>query len=119
MFSGPFRREPRRARESSLVLAWARGETKGASLPVEEELLGVDQGPQDVFIGGLFFLWLRMLGEVFQHQLFLVRRGLAGESPQEQLIDLFIVRPGIPGEGLGPAAGLRELPLDLVRSQQV
>src|SRR5207248_4147369 len=59
---------------------------------VEDELLRVDQGPQDVLVGQLLRVGLGVLLDVLQGRLQLLGRGLAGEHPQEQLLHLLGVR---------------------------
>ena len=92
------------------------GLTPGRLL-VEHELLGVDQGPEDVLVGGL--LVLAVLGQVLKGRLQLVGGRLVGEGPQEQLLDYLLVGPLVLGQGVGPAAGTGQLALDLVGVEQV
>ena len=55
----------------------------------EQKLLGVHQGPKDVFVSQ--FLVGRMLGDVRQSRGFLILVGLVTKCPQEKVIHLLII----------------------------
>src|SRR6185437_10412123 len=84
---------------------------------VEDELLGVEQRPEDVLVSALFVRGV--LGNLRKRRVTLFLGGLACEGPQEQLLDLLGVRSLVLGQRVGPSARPRQLVLNLVGVQQV
>ena len=78
---------------------------------VEQELLGVDQRPDDVLVGGPDVL--AVLGEVGRRDLQFVVVGLAGIDPAIEFANLGFRGPLVGGQQGGPARGAGNLVLDL------
>src|SRR5438445_13732661 len=83
---------------------------------VELELLGVDQGPEDVFIRLAALAGARR--EVGQGAGGLAAGRGPAEGRPEELLDLDRVGPRVAGQRRGPASRGGELALDLARVQQ-
>ena len=83
---------------------------------VEEELLGVEKGPDDVLIGCL----LLTLAKVGKGQVNLLTLRLPGLEPEVQFPELVLVRPFlILTEDSGPAVAGRNFPENLLGVQKV
>src|SRR5262245_20361812 len=85
---------------------------------IEQKLLGVDQGPNDIFIGPLGVLLV--LFNVGQRDRRFFGRWNARKREQVQLADLGVVRTRFVARQAGrAAAGCRELALNLAGVEQV
>src|SRR4051812_36054184 len=83
-----------------------------SALLVKAEFLGVQQGPDQILVRDAGVT--RIPADVFQRLRQLVGRGLVGERPEEQLLDLRGVGAGVPRQLVGQGAGAGDAVLDLV-----
>src|SRR6185312_9092757 len=115
------RSDLRKCRASSSLLRFGRfaADPPYATLLIEEEFLGVDQGPDQVFIPLAELPFDPSAGEVCNANLALICGWQPRVAKAIELVDLLRLGPDVRGPARGPALLVIELSLDLGRVQQV